>query len=79
MGPWPLANPGADSLQAILKTYAPTKQPALVDISNRLVVTSDDTHVDSLTGGAGTDWFWSVDGLDMLDALGTEPKNKVFG
>jgi Ca2+-binding RTX toxin-like protein len=73
-----LANPTTDSLQKVLAVFAPTKRPVLVDLSNRLTVTSDDTYVDSLTGGAGTDWFWSVDGLDVLDTLGTEPKNKVF-
>jgi Ca2+-binding RTX toxin-like protein len=74
-----LTTPATDSLQKILTAFVPTKQTVLVDLSNRLIVTSDDTHIDSLTGGTGIDWFWSVDGLDVLDVLSTEPKNKVFG
>jgi Ca2+-binding RTX toxin-like protein len=70
-----LTSPGTDSLAAILAAYNPTKHAVLVGLSARLTATSD-AFADSLTGGAGTDWFWAS-GPDVLDRLGTEPLNAV--
>jgi len=72
-----LANPNSDSLRAILAAYNPASRQALVRISSRLVVTPDNASADSLTGGAGTDWFWSSGSLDMLDRQPTEPHNAM--
>jgi Ca2+-binding RTX toxin-like protein len=72
-----LTSPGTDSLPAVLAAFVPTSHSALVALSARLTVTPDAASTDSLTGGAGTDWFWSADGLDVLDRLGTEPRNAV--
>jgi Ca2+-binding RTX toxin-like protein len=70
-----LTNPATDSLAAILAAYNPTKHSALVGLSARLTAISD-AAIDSLTGGAGTDWFWAS-APDILDRLGTEPLNAV--
>jgi Ca2+-binding RTX toxin-like protein len=72
-----LANPNTDSLANVLADYRPTKVASLQLISSRLTVTFDTNHQDSLTGGKGTDWFWSNDGLDVLDVFGKEPKNSI--
>jgi uncharacterized delta-60 repeat protein len=73
-----LVNPAADNLRAILTAFTPTNPATMVALSARLVVTNDTTGVDSLTGGAGTDWFWSNDALDVLDLKPGEPHNAVF-
>jgi Ca2+-binding RTX toxin-like protein len=72
-----VANPAADSLRAILAAYVPTNPAKLAALSNRLVVTFDTNAADSLTGGAGADWFWSNDALDVLDLQPKEPHNAV--
>jgi uncharacterized delta-60 repeat protein len=72
-----VANPGSDSLAAILAAYVPTRKSVLANLSARLSVTPDTAAVDSLTGGVGTDWFWSADGLDVLDVRPNEPHNAV--
>jgi Ca2+-binding RTX toxin-like protein len=72
-----LANPATDSFKAILAAYVPTKHSVLVALSARLVVTPDTSSADTVTGGAGTDWFWSADALDVLDIQNGEPHNAV--
>ena len=72
-----LTSPGTDSLAAILAAYRPTRRPVLVDLSTRLSVMEDAASADTLTGGAGRDWFWTAGGLDLLDLKGAEPKNAV--
>ncbi|HEX3151616.1 MAG TPA: Ig-like domain-containing protein [Gemmataceae bacterium] len=72
-----LANPGTDTMRAILTAYKSKSPTVLKNISSRLAVTSDTANADSLTGGTGTDWFWSADGLDVLDVKSNEPKNAV--
>jgi Ca2+-binding RTX toxin-like protein len=70
-----LTSPGTDSLSAILSAYRPTPT-VLATLTARLLVTFDTSAADTLTGGRGTDWFWSNDGLDILDWTGTEPRNQ---
>jgi hypothetical protein len=67
-------NPTTDSLAAVLASYRPT--PGGRDaVTVRLTVTFDTGAADTLTGGGGSDWFWSSDLLDVLDLTGTEPQN----
>ena len=72
-----VVNPTTDSLSKVLAEFAPTRRPVLVNLSVRLVVTPGIGATDTLFGGAGKDWFWSVDVLDVLDLFGTEPRNAV--
>ena len=72
-----LNDPATDSLEKVLASFVPTRRSSLVAISRRLTVTSDTASVDTLTGGAWTDWFWSADGLDVLDILPREFKNAI--
>lgn len=72
-----VVNPATDSLARVLAAFVPTRRPVLAGLSVRLAVTPGTGATDTLTGGAGTDWFWSIDALDVLDVLGTEPKNAV--
>ena len=70
-------DPVNDSLAKILTAYAPMNHQALVALTARLSVTPNTGAADTLTGGLGMDWFWSLDALDILDRLGAEPKNGV--
>jgi len=72
-----LNNPGTDSLAAILKSYNPASHKSLVDITNRMGVAYDSLTADTLTGGPGTDWFWTLDDLGVTDRTGKEPLNGV--
>lgn len=69
-------NPG-DTLAAILKAYNPASHKSLVALTIRLGVAFDDTTADAMTGDSGTDWFWTLDGLDVVDRTGKEPVNGV--
>jgi Ca2+-binding RTX toxin-like protein len=70
-------NNAGDTLAKILASYNPRSHKSLLDITNRLGVALDDTSADTLTGGAGTDWFWTLDALDVTDRTGKEPVNGV--
>jgi Ca2+-binding RTX toxin-like protein len=72
-----LATPAVDTLSAVLASYVPSRRTSLVGITGRIVVTFDTGAADTLTGGTGTDWFWSNDPLDVLDRRPTEPLNAV--
>ena len=72
------ADPVNDSLARILAAYRPTNYPTMVALTARLAVTPNPGSADTLTGGGGTDWFWSSDLLDVLDLTGLEPKNAVL-
>jgi len=64
-----------DSLRQVLTAWDPTTPGIYADLRSRLVVTDDPAATDTLTGGAGTDWFWSADGLDILDQEAGEELN----
>jgi uncharacterized delta-60 repeat protein len=72
-----LANPGTDTFRAVLLAYKSKGQKVLKNIASRLLVTPDTANADNLTGGTGTDWFWSADALDVLDIKSNEPQNAV--
>jgi hypothetical protein len=72
-----VADPAHDSLPKVLAAFDPRRLSVLAGLTARLSVTPDPGAADTLTGGAGRDWFWSADGLDLLDLTGTEPKNGV--
>ena len=69
-----LVSPDTDSLVAVLASYRPTTL-GRAGVSARLAVTFDTGWADTLTGGAGADWFWSSDPLDALDLVGGETLN----
>ena len=71
-------DPGSNSLTKVLAAFAPAKRPTLVAITGQLAVPPDTGATDTLTGGGGTDWFWSSDLTDVLDQVGTEPNNGQF-
>jgi Ca2+-binding RTX toxin-like protein len=72
-----VTDPATNSLAKVLAAFVPAKRPTLVAISGQLAVTPDGGAADTLTGGGGTDWFWSADLVDVLDLLGSEPKNAI--
>ena len=72
-----LSGIGPDSLAKVLASYVPTRRSSLVNITDRIEVTLDVTATDNLTGGAGIDWFWTMDALDVTDRLPAEPLNAV--
>jgi uncharacterized delta-60 repeat protein len=71
-----VADPVNDSLSEVLAAFK-TSHPSLVSLTTRLAVTPDGGSADTLTGGGGTDWFWSADLVDVFDLVGLEPKNGV--
>jgi Ca2+-binding RTX toxin-like protein len=72
-----LIQPNSDSLTKVLSSYRPWNIQTLRNITSRIAVTLDTTRDDTLLGANGTDWFWSNDGLDILDRLALEPWNAV--
>jgi Ca2+-binding RTX toxin-like protein len=62
-------NPSTDSLRKVLTDWDPAAAGIYPNIRARLVVT-DDGAVDRLNGGGGTDWFWSAEGIDVLEDIG---------
>ena len=56
-----------DSVRQVLTACDPATPGIYADLRSRLIVTDDPAATDTLTGGVGTDWFWSADGLDVLD------------
>jgi uncharacterized delta-60 repeat protein len=64
-----------DSLRQVLTAWEPTTPGIYADLRSRLVVTDDPAATDTLTGGDGIDWFWSADGLDVLDQEAGEEVN----
>lgn len=71
-----VADPINDSLTKVLAAFNPRRYPVLVGLTTRLSVTPDAGAADTLTGGAGMDWFWSSDPVDVLDLAIGEPKNE---
>jgi uncharacterized delta-60 repeat protein len=65
----------ADTLSKLLAMYDPGRRSTLVTLTNRFTVVPDNA-TDTLTGGSGTDWFWTT-GPDDLDRLATEAMNAV--
>ena len=72
-----VVDPNNDSLARILAAFKPANPLSLAALTARLSVTPNPGSADTLTGGGGTDWFWSSDLLDVLDLTGLEPKNGV--
>ena len=62
-------SPSTDSLRKVLTDWDPAVAGIYANIRARLLVT-DDGAVDRLTGGDGTDWFWSSEGIDVLEDIG---------
>jgi hypothetical protein len=62
-------NASTDSLRKVLTDWDPAVAGIYANIRARLLVT-DDGAADHLTGGDGTDWFWSSEGIDVLEDIG---------
>lgn len=64
-----------DTLAKVLAAYVPTRRSSLIALTRRLTVTPDAAAADTLSGGLGVDWFWTLGDSDVTDRLPAEPLN----
>ena len=70
-------DPVKDSLAKVLAGFRPKSRTALDRLTDRLTIPPDAAGTDTLTGGAGTDWFWAGTGPEVTDVKAGELVNGV--